>query len=361
MHFRIINEANTGCYNLKNMEEFTSSFPIVNNRYQIFSTIATGGMAVIYKAQDLLLERKVALKILKKELSENQQFQNRFRAEAKASANLNHPNIITTYDFGFDDDRLYIVMEYVKGHDLKELIRTQDGIQMNAAMNYIIQAAGGLSYAHLMGFVHCDVKPQNMLVDSDNNLKITDFGVARAIETIRYDEKHDVVWGSPYYISPEQTLGEPPTPASDVYSLGVIAYELTTGNVPFDAEDTSDLLAMHRLKEATPPVVRNPTIPSALNLLILKSLEKNPQNRFSDCGEMLEALNRIKIRSKPSASSKRKAFPEKFIGSEKRKYTTKSSFELDWQTILLSLFALLTVGGLIPFWIYVIFYLNSGR
>ena len=317
---------------------------------------------MIYEAQDLLLERKVALKILKKELSENQQFQNRFRAEAKASANLNHPNIITTYDFGFDGDRLYIVMEYIAGSDLKEIIRTREDNQIDDSLNYLIQATSGLSYAHQVGFVHCDVKPQNMLVDSDNNLKITDFGVARAIETIRHDEKHDVVWGSPYYMSPEQTLGEAPTPASDVYSLGVIAYELTTGEVPFDEEEASDLLAMHRTKTPVPPDERNPAVPSLLNLIILKALEKNPQKRYKDCGEMLDALNRTKIIYKPERISERQSgSSEKIILPEEKKKPQKPPLEMEWETIFLSLLALIMVGGLIPFWIYVIFFLNSGR
>ena len=202
------------------MDDLTSSFPIINNRYQIFSTIATGGMAVIYNAQDLILERKVALKILKKELSRDQSFQNKFRSEAKASASLIHPNIITTFDFGFDGDRLYIVMEYIDGGDLKAIIDQNASLPLTQKLDYLLQASCGLGFAHQSGFVHCDVKPQNMLVSKSGTLKITDFGIARAMATISGEEKYDVVWGSPYYFSPEQASGKPPSPATDVYSLG---------------------------------------------------------------------------------------------------------------------------------------------
>lgn len=340
----------------------------MNNRYQIFNTIATGGMAVIYAAQDLLLERKVALKILKRELSEDQSFHNKFRSEAKASANLNHPNIITTYDFGFDGHRLYIVMELIDGSDLKDLILHRERIDLEKSLDYMKQAASGLSYAHEMGFIHCDVKPQNMLVDTEDLLKITDFGVARAIETITRDEMHDVVWGSPYYISPEQSRGDPPTPASDVYSLGVITYELATGTLPFDAENASEILKMHRTKNVNHPISLNPAIPPDLNRLILKSLDKDPEKRPRHGGEFLEKLLSIRpVSSVVKGSSINNDALEKRksdILSPHQHSQPKSAIRadvkkpIDWQTVFISFLALLAIGGLIPFWIYVIFSIN---
>ena len=277
------------------MDDLTSSFPIINNRYQIFSTIATGGMAVIYNAQDLILERKVALKILKKELSRDQSFQNKFRSEAKASASLIHPNIITTFDFGFDGDRLYIVMEFIDGADLKAIIDQDTSLGLSQKLDYLLQASSGLGFAHQSGFVHCDVKPQNMLVSKSGILKITDFGIARAMATISGEEKYDVVWGSPYYFSPEQASGKPPSPATDVYSLGVIAYELMTGQLPFNAEDSAELARMHRSVQPKPPKSINSDIPDNLNQIILKALSKDPEERFSDGVKFHQELAKINL------------------------------------------------------------------
>lgn len=346
------------------MDDLTTSFPIISNRYQVFSTIATGGMAVIYEAQDIILERKVALKILKRELSEDPSFQNKFRSEAKASANLNHPNIVTTYDFGFDKDRLYIVMEFIEGMDLKEWIRQQPSVNPEKSLDYLKQASRGLSYAHSSGFVHCDVKPQNMLLDVGGGLKITDFGVARAIETITRDEKYSEVWGSPYYISPEQTRGDPPTTASDVYALGVIAYELMTGTLPFSADNTAELLQMHRVQEPLPPIKIAHTIPASLNNLILEALSKDPSRRPKDASAFLESLKKIQISRGAYASEVGGGEEEQSIESigirEIPNPTAKKDrAPVDTGTILLSLLALITVGGLIPFWIYVFFSINT--
>lgn len=347
------------------MDELTTSFPVINNRYQIFSTIATGGMAVVYSAQDLMLERKVALKILKKELSGDQAFQNKFRAEAKASAKLIHPNIITTFDFGFDGERLYIVMEFINGTDLKSIIKEKsDGLQLPQAINYLKQAASGLSYAHKSGFVHCDVKPQNMLVSKNRVLKITDFGIARALDTISIEERYDVVWGSPFYFSPEQASGMAPSPATDIYSLGVIAFELFTGDLPFVSDDASELAEMHRTKKAPSMRAAREDIPDSIDKLVLKCLSKEPQERYSTGTEMLNDLiiveNQLKntpgkpqIQAKPIVSSPRQTrSPKNTVGSFSR--TNPKLI-----TLLLSIIALILVGGLIPFYLYVIFTINT--
>lgn len=343
------------------MDDLTSAFPIINNRYQIHSTIAEGGMAVIYLAQDLLLERKVALKILRRDFSDDQQFQNRFRAEARASARLSHPNIVTTYDFGYDAERLYIVFELVDGTDLKSIMTERKSLRLSETINYLLQAGQGLGYAHQSGIVHCDVKPQNMLVSSSGILKITDFGIARALDSISRDERYDVVWGSPYYLSPEQARGLPPSPATDIYSLGVIAYEMVAGKTPFDAEDSIELARKHREEIPLPPRQLNGDIPEELNFLILRTLSKNPQDRFQDGNAFVEALKAIDL---PEDSTK---LPVNHSDEIKEEFQIEKQANLkpktdtakyDWRTILLSFLALILAGGLIPFWIYVLFSIN---
>ncbi len=350
------------------MDDLTSSFPIINNRYQIHATIASGGMAVIYLAQDLLLERKVALKVLRKDFSDNQEFQNSFRAEAKASAKLSHANIVTTYDFGYDADRLYIVLEFVEGTDLKTIISSQKEPDFKAAFNYLNQAGKGLGYAHQSGFVHCDVKPQNMLVSRSGLLKITDFGIARALDSITRDERNDVVWGSPFYFSPEQARGLPPSPATDIYSLGIIAYEMFTGKLPFDADDSIELARMHREDQPKAPRRLNPRIPADLNELILKSIAKDPLQRYVDGNAFTQALKKISIKTDvPSASPKinnpqavppvrRQNTPAPQAISPRAR---NQGGKFDWLTILLSFLALILAGGLIPFWIFVLLSINN--
>jgi eukaryotic-like serine/threonine-protein kinase len=346
------------------MDDLTTEFPIINNRYQIHKTLASGGMAIIYLAQDLLLERNVALKVLRKDFSDNQEFQNSFRAEAKASAKLSHPNIVITYDFGFDADRLYIVMEWIEGTDLKTIISSKKP-GMEESLNYLKQAAAGLAYAHQSGFVHCDVKPQNMLVSKKGVLKITDFGIARALDSISRDERYDVVWGSPYYFSPEQAKGLPPSPATDIYSLGIIAYEMFSGKLPFDAEESIELARMHREEEPKPLKKFAPDIPESLNKLVMQAISKEPEKRFKDGAAIRSALENIKLGQSsvavPSKIKSKKRVAKSKEPEIERKPSQKSDSSpqneegFNWVTILLSFLALILGGGLIPFWIYVIF------
>src|SRR5512133_664080 len=210
------------------MEQSSQTTPLLNNRYQLLHTLGTGGMAVVYRAYDRMLERPVAIKILRQDFSSDEAFRERFRQEARAAANLSHPNIVMVHDFGFDSGRLFIVMEYVPGTDLKTMVKQRGRFTLEDAIHLLVQACDGIGYAHRAGLVHCDVKPHNMLVSPDQRLKVTDFGIARAIASIHPDEQSDVIWGSPLYFSPEQAAGQAPSPASDVYSLGVVMYELMT-------------------------------------------------------------------------------------------------------------------------------------
>jgi len=338
------------------MDEMTSAFPIIDKRYQILSTIATGGMSVVYRAKDLLLERDVALKVLRRDLSEDQVFRNRFRAEAKASAKLTHPNILTTYDFGLDSKRLFIVMELVDGSDLKDWIVKKNFSPEVSRFCLIKQASSGLAYAHQQCIVHCDIKPQNMLVSGAGSLKISDFGISRALETISRTEKHNEVWGSPFYISPEQGSGKPPSPASDVYSLGVIMYEVFAGKLPFVDDDALVLIEKHQSEILVPPRTINPAIPEYLERIITKTLEKDPDKRFANGSELYDALNAI-----TSKVNKINFVEEENV--ERSNYQIESSdilprsktAKMDWPTVILGFLTLIMVGGLIPFWLFIYF------
>ena len=254
------------------MERNIPDTPMLSNRYKLLETLGAGGMAVVYHAQDMMLERPVAIKLLRQDYSGNTGFRHQFRAEAKSAANLSHPNIVTVHDFGFDSGGLFIVMEFVPGKDLKTLIKERGRFPVGEAVNLIAQACAGIGYAHRAGFIHCDVKPHNMIVTPDRRLKVTDFGIARALSSINPDEHSDEVWGSPQYFSPEQAAGSAPSPASDVYSLGVVLYEMLTGQLPFTASDAQELARQHRESRPVPPRRLNHEIPVELEQIILKVL-----------------------------------------------------------------------------------------
>ena len=348
----------------------TTSFPIIGNRYQIIGTIATGGMAVVYLAKDLLLERDVAVKILRQDYSQNQAFINSFKSEAKASAKLNHPNIITVFDFGQDRQRLYLVMEYVNGRDLKLLIKEKKRFDLHDTLYYLIQACEGLGYAHQSGIVHCDVKPHNMLISSDNTLKVTDFGIARALDTISAVEKHDVIWGSPYYISPEQASGQPPSPYSDVYSLGVIAYEMLTGHPPFQGKDAESIASLHRSVNPKPITELNKAISPRVNSVIMRALSKVPSNRYANGFEFSKMFKKLRDESeydviKTDLVDKAKIGinenPQPFIAAVNKSVDRDKPLipDHDWFSILLGIIALIMAGGLVPFWIYIYLTITS--
>ena len=205
---------------------------LINTRYQIEDTLGNGGMAVVYKAHDLTLDRDVAIKVLRQKYSVDPAFRDHFQQEAKAAANLSHPNIVTVHDFGFDSERLFIIMEYVSGSDIKLLQAKKGHFDLAETLSLMEQACDGVGYAHRAGLVHCDIKPQNLLVTPEQMLKIVDFGIARALATINPGEKADIVWGSPSYFSPEQASGLAPSPASDVYSLGLSCTKCSPASCP---------------------------------------------------------------------------------------------------------------------------------
>ncbi len=347
----------------------------LNNRYLLQERIGSGGMAVVYRAQDQMLERTVALKLLKKDFSTDPAFRERFRQEAKAAANLSHPNIVTIYDFGYGEEQLFIIMEYVPGQDLKTIMKDQGSLEFGEALSLMIQACAGIGSAHRSGLVHCDIKPQNMLVTPDGRLKVVDFGIARAMASIRPDEKHQIVWGSPQYFSPEQASGAPPSPASDVYSLGIVLFEAVTGQPPFRAVSAEELSQMHR--ETLPPSPRqlNPNIPHHLESIILKTLSKNPANRHQTAVELGEAItasifptgtyltadlmiNGAETNSLGGAAPGGTAIASKTVVPATATTKKNQSLGFDWVTWILALIALIAIGGLIPFWLWVYYLIN---
>lgn len=352
---------------------------LLNNRYQLLERLGTGGMAEVFRARDVMLDRYVAIKVLRKDYTENQAFQDRFRQEARAAANLSHPNIVTVHDFGLGEGQLYIVMENVPGTDLKTLIRKRGRFRVEEAIPLMVQACAGLGYAHRAGLVHCDVKPHNMLVTPDQRLKVTDFGIARALATILPGERTDVVWGSPQYFAPEQAAGEAPSPASDVYSLGVVLYEMLSGTPPFTATSADELARLHIEAEPIPIREYVPDIPSALEEIVMKVLSKEPSARYRTADQLGRVLLRfgnqrdeeptpLSLTPEVATTYQRPEpvpLPQSALPTGRTHVPVSApqpqpepfslDLDIDWVTVVLGLVALILAGGLIPFWIRVIF------
>jgi serine/threonine-protein kinase len=237
-------------------------------------------MAVIYKAIDQALGRTVAVKILRPSLTNDPAFLARFRNEARSVANLAHPNIVTVHDVGNDGPTHYIVMEFIEGTDLKKIIKAEGALPIERALNIAIQICGGIGFAHRAGLVHADVKPQNILVTKDDVVKVTDFGIAQALSDQNPGEKQSVVWGSPHYFAPEQARGEKPTPASDVYSIGIVLFELLSGRLPYSGANQQELALAH-IRDRVPMVTEfNPQVPESLAKIVYKTMSKEPASRY---------------------------------------------------------------------------------
>ncbi|NLE44102.1 MAG: Stk1 family PASTA domain-containing Ser/Thr kinase [Chloroflexi bacterium] len=262
---------------------------LLNNRYRLLEMVGSGGMAVVYRGVDALLHRRVAVKVLRESYAGDPAFLARFRREAQAAANLDHANIVTVYDVGQEGDRHYIVMEYVDGQDLKTLIRQSGQLSVEQALNIGVQICAGVGHAHRAGLIHCDIKPQNVLIAPDGHAKVTDFGISRALSETGLTES-ETVWGSPLYFSPEQAAGEPPSPASDVYSIGVVLYEMLAGVPPFQAEKATALALMHMREEPPALALRNTQVPPQLEWVIRKVLTKEPSARYRTAEQLAHVL-----------------------------------------------------------------------
>ena len=327
---------------------------ILGNRYEVLESLGSGGMAMVYRCRDLNLQREVALKVLRETYIQDPTFQANFLQEARAAANLSHPNIVTVFDFGQDQNRLYIVMEYVSGTDLKTLMRRQTVLPIQRAVSIMVKIAKGVGYAHRAGLVHCDLKPQNILITADGGAKITDFGISRALASISPDERVEVVWGSPQYFAPEQAAGGPPSPSSDVYSLGVILYEMLTGVLPFEADDAQTLAELHLHADPVPPKSLNPEIPDNLNNIILKVLAKEPSARYRTADQFARILQNF-TESEPRSIAPMSSDDVLEPTSESRTmaFEVPQMPEVDWKAVGLGLLAFMALGGLIPLWLWV--------
>lgn len=267
-----------------------SNETILKNRYRLVAQQGSGGMAVIYKAIDLELSRTVAVKILRPSLTSDPAFLTRFRNEARSVANLNHPNIVTVYDVGNEGQTHFIVMEFVEGQDLKRIIKTDGVLSVDRALKLSIQLCNGIGFAHRAGLVHADVKPQNILVTRGDIVKVTDFGIAQAFSDTQPAERVSVVWGSPHYFAPEQARGEKPTPASDVYAIGIVMFEMLTGRLPYVGADQQQLALAH-IRERVPLVNEyNPSIPDTLAQIVYKVMSKEPAARYRTADQLGHVL-----------------------------------------------------------------------
>jgi serine/threonine-protein kinase len=263
---------------------------VIDERYELVGLVGSGGMSSVYKAHDQLLERNVALKVLHPHYGDDAEYVERFRREARAVAQLSHPNIVTVIDRGEADGHQFIVFELIDGENLKELIGRTGPLPVERAVELAVAVAAGLTFAHEHGLVHRDVKPQNVLLNGDGEAKVTDFGIARSLDVERGMTQTGTVLGSSSYLSPEQASGKPVTVATDVYSLGVVLYELLTAEVPFPG-DNFVAVAMKHLNEPPPDILeRRPDVPLRLAAALERALEKDPAHRFPTMEEFAAEL-----------------------------------------------------------------------
>lgn len=257
----------------------------INDRYEIVRTIGEGGMANVYLAHDTILDRDVAVKVLRGDLANDEKFVRRFQREAISASSLSHPNIVEMYDVGEDDGKYFIVMEYVNGKTLKTLIKKRGALSLPEVIDIMLQLTSGIAHAHDSYIIHRDIKPQNIMILDDGMVKITDFGIAMALNSNELTQTNSVM-GSVHYLPPEQANGSGSTIKSDIYSLGILMFELLTGKIPFKGENAVEI-AIKQMKEQIPSVCKvNAEIPQSMENIILKACAKNPKNRYDNARDM---------------------------------------------------------------------------
>ena len=264
----------------------------LQERYEIIEQIGSGGMADVYKARCHTLNRLVAVKMLKNEFSRDENFVNRFKMEAQAAAGLSHPNIVNVFDVVDEGDSHYIIMELIEGITLKSYIDKKGHLESREAIGIAIQMAQGMSAAHQQKIIHQDIKPQNIIISMDGKVKVADFGIARAVSSNTHGD-HAI--GSVHYVSPEQARGDFVDARSDIYSLGITMFEMVTGRLPFDGENTVAVAIAHLENPMIPPKECNPDIPESLEQIILKCTEKKPEDRYDTAEAVIADLRRALI------------------------------------------------------------------
>lgn len=261
----------------------------ISERYQVIKSIGEGGMANVYLAYDTILDRNVAIKLLRGDLASDEKFVHRFQREALSASSLNHPNIVEVYDVGEDGGDYYIVMEYIEGKHLKDLIKKRGKLTTSEVVDIMLQITDGMSIAHDSYIIHRDIKPQNIMILENGLVKITDFGIAMAMNATQLTQTNSVM-GSVHYLPPEQANGNGSSLQSDIYSMGIVMYELLTGKLPFRGDNAVEIALKH-LRESMPDIKEElPTIPNSIANIILKATAKNPKNRYTDAREMHEDL-----------------------------------------------------------------------
>ena len=277
----------------------------INDRYEIVKTIGEGGMANVYLANDTILDRKVAIKVLRGDLSSDEKFIRRFQREALSVSNLSHPNIVEVYDVGEEEGSHYIVMEYIDGKTLKQLLKKRESLTLSEVIDIMTQLTDGISHAHESYIIHRDIKPQNIMIEDDGRIKITDFGIAMALNATQLTQTNSVM-GSVHYLAPEQASGKSATIKSDIYSMGILMYELITGTVPFRGDNAVEIALKH-MKDKIPSIRKqDPSIPQSVENILLKATAKNPRNRYDSAKSMHEDL--LNCMSEEHANDKKITF-----------------------------------------------------
>jgi serine/threonine protein kinase len=329
----------------------------IDDRYVLGDLLGSGGMARVFLAHDEALDRDVALKILWEQYADNEEFVERFKREARSAAALSHPNIVSVYDWGCSEDEMYyIAMEYVPGGTLMDRIFDEGALDPNTVVELGCQVAEALGFAHKRGVIHRDVKPQNILLTASGEAKVADFGIARAVGAMDATSvsRTGMVLGTVGYMSPEQALGEPVGPQSDLYSLGVVLYEMLTGNLPHEADSPIALAVKHVSEPVRPPKEVNPEVPDGMNTLVLGLLAKSAEDRHGAAAEVAEDLRRVRrgllplglrpagaAKEVPSRTDSRATtpIPPATAAARKRKRRTRASW------LLIAAFALFTLLG----------------
>ena len=281
----------------------------INDRYQIIKTIGEGGMANVYLAYDTILDRNVAVKVLRGDLAADEKFVRRFQREALSASSLSHPNIVEVYDVGEDNGSYYIVMEYIEGKQLKQMLKKRGKLTLNEVVDIMSQVTDGMSAAHDSYIIHRDIKPQNIMILENGLIKITDFGIAMALNSTQLTQTNSVM-GSVHYLPPEQASGKGATIQSDVYSMGILMYELLTGELPFKGDNAVEI-ALKQIKEPVPSIKQKiESLPQSIENIILKATAKNPKNRYKDAREMHDDLKTALSKERENEPKHQFKYPE---------------------------------------------------
>ena len=291
-----------------NMDKYLGT--TLDDRYEILEVIGTGGMAVVYKAVDQRLNRFVAVKILRDELARDEEFRARFQIEAQAVAMLSHPNIVSVYDVSHTEDVEYIVMELIEGVTLMQYMQKRGALGWKEALHFSVQITKALEHAHDKGIVHRDIKPQNIMILRDGTIKVADFGIA-ALESTQ-EQRSDQTVGSVHYIAPEQARGETPDTRSDIYSLGVVMYEMLTGKMPYDGETAEQIALKHIAGIAVPPQEINPDIPDELARITLKAMNADIKKRYQTAAKLLEDLEEFRKQQAAAGRASSEEYAEEY-------------------------------------------------